>query len=412
MEEQLNKEIAAISALLQDRDMASFLQVSPEVFDAYGDVYNFLVEYYQKNKDLPPGRIIEDKFAVRVMTDVGSTKHHVEDLRNLYMRRQVRDILRDTSEKLQDGQLASAITSMISASAVLKNQTTDVRDVDITDVDSAIAHIERIKELNGRGAYGVQFGIPGIDDFLPSGVVPGMLGLILGYPGRGKSFLSALLAVNAWDRDKKALYVSLEMNEAEVRARAYTIAGAGEWSLRKLQRGDVEVPHFKAWAEDRFDGKSIFPIISNDSYSRFSPSALRGKIEEYNPDIVFIDYLQLMAPDNGNDANETVKLKNLSTELKLLAMSTQVPIIGVVSATPADATDMNSIPELGQVAWSKQLAYDCDFMLAVGRQDNSPIMGVAWRKNRNGPLTDFVLDCNFDAGIFSYQEMDFDDAVI
>src|SRR6187402_2373547 len=112
--------------------MASFLQVSPEVFDAYGDVYNFLVEYYQKNKDLPPGRIIEDKFAVPIMTAVGSTKHHIEDLRNLYMKRQVRDILRDTSEKLQDGQLAAAITSMISASSVLKNNTTDVRDVDIT----------------------------------------------------------------------------------------------------------------------------------------------------------------------------------------------------------------------------------------------------------------------------------------
>lgn len=406
----MNKEIAAISALLQDRDMASFLQVSPDVFDAYGDVYNFVIEYYQKNKDLPPARIVDDKFAIRLMTDVGSTKHHIEDLRNLYMKRQVRDILRETSERLQDGQLAGAINSMISASAILKKDTSDIRDLDATDVDDAIAHIERIRALNERGVYGVQFGIPGIDDFLPSGVVPGMLGLILGYPGRGKSFLTTLMAVNAWDMGKKVLYVSLEMTEAEVRARVYTVAGSGEWLLRNLQRGDVDVEKFKAWATERFDGKNIFPIISNDSYSRFSPSALRGKIEEYNPDIVFIDYLQLMAPDVGSDGNETVKLKNLSTELKLLAMSTGVPILGVVSATPADATNMDTIPELGQVAWSKQLAYDCDFMLAVGRQDNSPIMGVAWRKNRNGPLTDFVLDCDFNSGIFQYQEMDFDDA--
>lgn len=408
----MNKEIAAISALLQDRDMASFLQVSPDVFDAYGDVYNFVIEYYQKNKDLPPARLIDDKFAIRLMTDVGSTKHHIEDLRNLYMKRQVRDILRETSEKLQDGQLASAINSMINASSILKKDTSDIRDLDATDVDDAVAHIERIRAMNAKGVYGVQFGVPGIDDFLPSGVVPGMLGLILGYPGRGKSFLTTLMAVNAWDLNKKVLYVSLEMTEAEVRARVYAVAGAGAWSLRKLQRGDVDVDKFKNWAVDRFDGKNIFPIISNDSYSRFSPAALRGKIEEYSPDIVFIDYLQLMAPDNGSDGNETVKLKNLSTELKLLAMSTGVPILGVVSATPSDATDMNSIPELGQVAWSKQLAYDCDFMLAVGRQDNSPIMGIAWRKNRNGPLTDFVLDCDFDNGIFKYQDMDFDDAVV
>jgi replicative DNA helicase len=408
----MNQELTVISAVLNDSDMATLLQVNPEVFEAYGDVYDFLITYYQKNKDLPPKRIIEDKFAVRLATEVGSTKHHVEDLRNWYMKKQLRNILRETSERLQDGELANAINGMISASSMLKKDSTEIRDLDAIDIDEAIQHLNRIRELNANGVYGVQFGIPGIDDFLPSGVVHGMLGLILGYPSRGKSFLSTLLAVNAWDRNKKVLYVSLEMTEAEVRARVYAIAGAGTWSLKRLQRGDVDVDTFRTWANDRFDGKNMFPIISNDNFGRFTPASIRAKIEEYNPDIVFVDYLQLMAPDSGSDGNETVKLKNLSTELKLLAMATATPIVGVVSATPSDATDMNSIPELGQVAWSKQLAYDCDWLLAVGRQDNSPIMGVAWRKNRNGPLTDFVLDCDFDAGIFKYEEMDFDDATI
>jgi replicative DNA helicase len=202
------------------------------------------------------------------------------------------------------------------------------------------------------------------------------------------------------------------MLESEVRARFYGIVGEGKWSLRNLQRGKIDTEEFRVWANEVFEHKGEFPIISNDGTGRFTPATLRAKIDEYGPDIVFVDYLQLMAPDSGSEGNETVKLKTLSTELKLLAISTRTPIIAVVSATPSDATDMNSIPELGQVAWSKQLAYDADWLLAVGRQDNSPIMGVAWRKNRNGPLTDWVLDCDFDAGIFKYQELDFDDNVV
>lgn len=408
----MNKELTVISALLADRDVVAFTTAKPEMFESYGDVYGFLIDYYTKNRDLPPSKIVEDKFGVVLMDDVGSTRHHLEELRNLYLKKQTRNILRAASQQLQDGQLADAIQSMVLGTMDLKRDSTDIRDVDAVDIDDAMEHFDRIRTLNENGAYGVQFSIPGIDDFLPSGVVPGMLGLILGYPARGKSFLSTLMAVRAWDLGKRVLYVSLEMTEAEVRARIYGIAGDGKWSLRKLQRGQVDPTEFKNWASARFEGRQPLPVISGDGYERMTPSVLRSKIEEYNPDIVFIDYLQLMSPDGGKDGNATVRLMNLSTELKLLARASNTAIVGVVSATPADATDMTSIPELGQVAWSKQLAYDADFLLAVGRADNSPILGVAWRKNRNGPLADWLLDCDFDAGIFKYSEMDFDDASV
>lgn len=403
----MHSELRVISAVINDEDIASFLEASPDLFDAFGDVHEFIVTYYQKNRGLPPKHIVEEKFAITLTEETASTKHHIEELRNLYIKRQIREILHNTSQKLHNNQLVEAVNSMVSAAAELRKDTTDFRDVDIVDVDAAIEHILQVKEESAKGRYGVHFDIPGIDDFLPSGVVPGMFGLIMGYPGRGKSFLATLLAVRAWDSGKKVLYISLEMLESEVRARVYAIAGEGKWSLRKLMQGDVDIEDFRTWANVRFDGKGPFPIISNDNTGRFTPTALRAKIEEYDPDIVFVDYLQLMAPDNGSEGSETVKLKTLSTELKLLATSMRKAIIAVVSATPSDNADIESIPELFQVAWSKQLAYDADWLLAVGRSDNSPMMGVAWRKNRNGPLTDWILECDFNSGIFKYSEADF-----
>jgi replicative DNA helicase len=408
MEKFVNKELTTISALIKDEDMPSFLQAPADIFEQYGDVYEFLIDYYQGNRGLPPKNIVERKFNVKLEDEVGSTRHHVEELRNTHLKKRMREILRETAQKLQDGELISAMSIMVSATSSLKKDTTDIRDVDATDVDSAVDHIESVKALNALGRYGVTFDIPGIDDFLPSGVVPGMFGLMLGYPGRGKSFLTTLMAVRAWKANKKVLYVSLEMLESEVRSRFYCVAGDGHWSLRDLQRGNIDTEAFRVWANEALEERDEFPIISNNGNGKFTPSTLRAKIEEYRPDIVFVDYLQLMAPDGADGSNETVRLKTLSTELKMMCTGMRVAIVGVVSATPTDASDMDSIPELGQVAWSKQLAYDCDWMLAVGRADNSPMMGVAWRKNRNGPLSDFGLECDFNRGVFKHVELDFD----
>jgi hypothetical protein len=125
--------------------------------------------------------------------------------------------------------------------------------------------------------------------------------------------------------------------------------------------------------------------VSNDGLGDVSPSVVRGKIDQYSPDVVFIDYIQLMNSNQGND-NEVVKIKNISRELKVLAISSQVPVIAIASATPDDATDMNSVPSLGQVAWSKQLAYDADWVLALGRATGSTILNVYLEKT----VTDFV----------------------
>jgi replicative DNA helicase len=146
-----------------------------------------------------------------------------------------------------------------------------------------------------------------------------------------------------------------------------------------------------------------FHIVSNDGLGEVSPSILRGKIDQYKPDIVFVDYIQLMQSNNYTD-NEVVKIKNISRELKILAISEQVPIVAIASATPDDATDMYTVPSLGQVAWSRQLAYDADWVLALGRAQGSSILECVFRKNRHGFCGEFMIDIDFDSGRFMYKD--------
>jgi len=94
----------------------------------------------------------------------------------------------------------------------------------------------------------------------------------------------------------------------------------------------------------------------------------------------------------------------LSRDLKQLALNKNIAIVAISSATPDDATDMNSVPQLGQVAWSKQIAYDADWLIAFGRQPGDNIMECVFRKNRNGFLGEFLLVVDFDKGMFIYKE--------
>lgn len=222
------------------------------------------------------------------------------------------------------------------------------------------------------------------------------------------SWMALYLATQAWKRGRSPLIISLEMTETEVRNRIFTILGNGLWSHRRLSAGEVELDMFKKWATEMFDNKPSFHIISNEGVGEISPSVLRGKIDQYKPDIVFVDYLNLMTSNNRTE-NEVVKMKNLSRELKLLAISEQIPIVAISSATPDDVTDMHSVPTLGQTAWSRQIAYDADWLLALGRAPNSDVIEAVFRKNRNGFNGEFLVQVDFDKGMFKYR--DFEDKV-
>ena len=402
-----NTEAKVISAVLQDKQLHVLLQANVETFlRTHNDVWNFIRLYAENNGTVPPASLVVEKFRdFEIIKEVGATKHHLEELQTEYLNDTLKDILRSAATEVQGGQGSIALEDLITKTSTLKKNTSSIRDIDATDIDSAIAYFENVKEQMALGHRGIKTGLPGFDNYLPSGIMPGQLGVFLAYPGIGKSWMALYFAVQAWKQGKTPLIISLEMSETEVRNRVFTIMGEGLWSHRKLSNGEVELDMMKKWHTDRIDGRPPFHIISNDSGGEVTPSVIRGKLDQYKPDFVVVDYLQLMSPNQKAD-NETVKMKNLSRELKLMAISEEVPIIAISSATPDDVKDMSTGPTLAQTAWSRQIAYDADWVLALGRGLNSDIIECAFRKNRNGFMGDFLVQCDFDRGYYRYKDFE------
>lgn len=401
-----NTEAKLLSAVLEDKQVHVLLQANVDnLLRTHNDVWQFIRNYFESNHSVPPVGLVVEKFRdFEPLGGVGATKHHLDELQVEYLNDSLKDILRNAATEVQLGQGSDALEKLIGQTSELKKNTSTIRDIDVTDLDSAIAFYENVKKQQELGAIGIKTGLPGFDDYLPSGIMPGQLGVFLAYPGIGKSWLSLYFAVQAWKQGRSPLIISLEMSETEVRNRVFTIMGEGLWSHRKLSSGEIELDTLATWHKKHLEGKPEFHIISNDSGGEITPSVLRGKIDQYKPDFVIVDYLQLMSPNQKSD-NETVRMKNLSRELKLMAISEEVPIIAISSATPDDVTKLDTVPTLGQTAWSRQIAYDADWVIALGRGSNSDVMECVFRKNRNGFMGEFMVQVDFDKGHYKYKDM-------
>jgi replicative DNA helicase len=400
-----NTEARVISALLKDKQMHVLLQANVEnLLRTHNDIWNFIRLYFENNGNVPPVSLVVEKFRDFEPVDgVGATKHHLEELQTEYLNDSLKDILRSAAGEVQGGEGTKALDELITKTSELKKNTSAIRDIDATDLDSAIEYYENVQKQKENGQLGIKTNLPGFDNYLPSGIMPGQLGVFLAYPGIGKSWMALYFAVQAWKQGKSPLVISLEMSETEVRNRVFAIMGEGVWSHRKLSNGEVELDMLKNWHKNKVEGRPEFHIISNDNGGEVTPSVIRGKIDQYKPDFVIVDYLQLMSPNQKSD-NETVRMKNLSRELKLMAIGEEVPIIAISSATPDDVKDLSSAPTLGQTAWSRQIAYDADWVMALGRATNSDIIECVFRKNRNGFLGDFLVQVDFDKGYYRYKD--------
>ena len=402
-----NTESKLISAVLQDKQVHVLLQANVEnILRTHTDIWTFVRNYSEANGTVPPTSLVVEKFRDFIPVEgVGATKYHLEELQAEFLNDSLKDVLRSTAAEVQAGQGTKALEDLITKTSELKKNTAVIRDIDATDLDSAVLYFENLAKQQALGSIGIKTGLAGFDNYLPAGITPGQLGVFLAYPGIGKSWMALYFAVQAWKQGKSPLIISLEMSETEVRNRVFTIMGEGLWSHRKMSNGQVEIEDLKRWHKKELAGKPEFHIISNDSGGEVTPSVIRGKIDQYKPDLVIVDYLQLMSPNQKSD-NETVRMKNLSRELKLMAISEEMPIIAISSATPDDVNKLDTVPTLGQTAWSRQIAYDADWVLALGRATNSDVIECVFRKNRNGFMGEFIVQADFDKGYYRYKDFE------
>lgn len=400
----MQNEIRVISAVVNARDIAPLINGSnvDQLFTSYGDVWGFIKEYYYKHREIVPKDILVERFdneqsriRFKLVETSGNVKHYLEQLRDDYKASTLERMLRGASADFGKKPNDDLIHQLNKRLSDLTKVSMAVRDLDITDHTKAVEHyteVRRLMELNG-GVLGTRFGYDSIDANYPTGKGAGHYVMILSRTNQGKSWLALDLAINAWVQGKRILYASLEMSPELVRDRAFALMSSGAFSMSDLSRAQIDITQMKSWASNNLKADNSFVVVGSDSMGDFTPAAMQAKIDQYGPDEVYVDYIQLMS-DNKGSSGATERIRNVSKELKATANMNEIAVIAVASASAHETKEYFSPPQIYEVAESRQSAYDCDLVLSLiskKQSDGSSLTEIIARKNRHGPLFDFIL---------------------
>jgi replicative DNA helicase len=377
-----------------------------KMFVGYPDVWAFVKEYYSKHRAIPDASILEGRFNYFDVLDIpGETSYYVDMMREEYINSELERVTLKLRDKV--GTIASekVLQGVIGDLMELQNVSVASQDRDITDTDAALKEYQETRLLAEQmgGVPGIPTGISFIDSAYTSGLAGGDLVVVLGWTGRAKSLLTTMICCNAFNRGFKPMIVSLEMNTKKVQDRVYTMLGQGRFKNSDLAVGDIKEDDFKSWAVTMKKSQG-FVVVSHDGNNEITPAIIQSKIDQHKPDIIVLDYAQLMS-DNANSSDMTARMRNMSKEFKRLATANNIPIVLISSATPDSTASINTPPIIEQVAWSKQLSFDADLAFAVHRHDGhidggGVVIEVAGRKNRNGELFSGYFKADINSGVY------------
>lgn len=396
-------EANVLSAVCKNKDIHTIVGEDPEIFGAFKDAATWMRDQYLKYRDVPSASLLETQFPDIDLPEVTApTPFYMDALRAQFVESKMQEIMTGAAKAMETIPAPRVLEGLQTKLSRLNKYTTSVRDLDMTNIEDAEEHFKKLRkttEDNG-GTPGIATGFASIDSAYTSGLSGGHSIVCMGYTGRGKSMWATLLAIKAYQQGFKPMIISLEMTPEEQRERIYAMMGSGLFKISDLARGDVSLDNFREWGKKAFDKNNRgFVVVSNEGSSEVTPNTIQAKIDTHRPDIVILDYLQLMS-DNGKTSAMTPRMLNLSREIKLLAVNNNIPIVSITAVTDEEKDKRDSPPVLSQVAWSKGIEYDANLVIAIHRHTDSNVVELVCRKSRHGELFNFYFLVDFDRGIW------------
>ena len=397
----MNNESALISAVCQNKDIGIVLSENvSDLFVSHADVIQDLKNYYYKYNAVPEVEQLVERHSQFIPEPITApTEYYLDELRESFMQSKLKQTLLAAGKGLKDDSATRVLDSLMKDVTQLAKYSTTVKDINLTDVASAEEHYDalRLHRDSNDGNIGIKVNLKSVDRSMPAGMAPGNLIILLGYSGKGKSWLGGYLANQAFLQGKKPMIVSMEMTAAAMRDRLYATMGDGLFSMANLQTGSIDIDDFRTWSKKNVAGRQPFIIVSSDGIAEVTVNTLQAKIDQHRPDLLVVDYIQLMS-DGTNSRNETEKIRNVSRDLKRLALRNNIPVIAISAVTASDLTIPDQPPMLEQVAWSRSIQYDADAAIAVHKYDDTNVVELISRKNRFGPDFCVYLEADFSTG--------------
>ena len=221
--------------------------------------------------------------------------------------------------------------------------------------------------------------------------------------GGGKSTFKTSLASHMLSQGYNVLYITLEMSEQRIAERIdANLFNTKLEDIVKLSKDEYikKIKSITNKSHGQLIVKEYPPVAASAIHFRALLNELRLK-KNFVPNIIFVDYLSLMASSRLKMSGSTSYsyVKSVAEELRGLAVEFNVPIVTSQQSNRAGAS--NSDLDVTNVSESIGVAYSVDFMAGLIKTDELDALGqilIKQIKNRFGSLDNprkFCLGIDF-----------------
>jgi len=377
--------------------------VKPEYFEfpVHGKIFCVVRDYYEKYKKLPNDDFIEQEIKSS-KSETESIFDYVDELE--YINKldasaiDGEDYFLDIIEKfakkeamkdaIKQSLLLVKEDRMEETEALIRKALTVGRTVDIgqqyfTDFNS---RWERI--FNKKDTVKYRTILPSLNNSLEGGLGQKELAMVIAPPGVGKSLWLANQAVHSMVEGRKVLYISLEMSEDKIAQRIDSIATLIPQSQLKEASVQLKVSERLELFQSNFpNGKLIIKEFPTGSATVNSIRSLLVQLKNYEdfvPEVLIIDYLELMRPVRENQ-HEYQAQQRIAEELRGLAMERNL-LVWTATQTNRQARSVKIITD-AELGDSYGKIRTCDFAVSLNQSEeefDAGQMRAFVVKSRNG----------------------------
>ncbi len=408
----LDAEIWVLGSIFTDNGVINDINLLPEDFykPVHQEIFKAMRELSGEGKPIDIVSL-DDRLKQKHTEEISSiasavftaanVNYHARIVKEAALLRTVQKTCLQTLRAIQEGEIE---TSDMAVSAIheVTGKVVNGQGGVITSMSQVaketLDYVERRYE-NQNSISGIPSGFKDLDK-ITDGFQGADLITLAARPGMGKSAFAMAIAQNASSQGFPIGVVSIEMNKHQIGIR--TMASLSQVEMWRLRKGILDKEGFNS-VINAVSLMANLPIYF--SFSSWSIEDMRKVITQMvrlqGVKMVIVDYLQLIR--NPERKNREREIGEISTTLKCLAKTFNIPIIALAQLNRQVEQRENKRPKLSDLRDSGQIEQDSDAVIFLYRENVSEHKGVVeviFEKGRNIGLGKVMLNFNGDLMTF------------
>lgn len=369
-----------ISKIIQENDLSYPLNagIKPDHFSPqWGPVWSWVVDYWRNYSSVPSPRAFQQEYGDLRLLDAEREPFAklVDELLDAFRHQKMVEAIASAMPALNSNDTKEAMQLLTEGLQKASQEVSRLRDVNIMeDWEKRFNNYVEMQNTP-NGLRGIPTGFTGLDR-ITAGIRPQQLITFVGEAKKGKSLISLIMANAAHAHGKVPMYVSFEMSIEEQQAR-YDALIAGV-SYTKILRGNLLPQELEKIKNALRIRKNMHPfLMSEDTSSLTTVSALAGKLQQQRPDLLFVDGVYLMDDDLGEPKGSSQALTNITRSLKRLAQQFDIPIIGTTQVLSWKLGNRKTRQITADaIGYTSSFAQDSDLVIGVESDPDVPDQAI------------------------------------